>query len=120
MKAILLALPIYVVSLAVLIFQFIVPGYSDLLFYGQLVLHAVLWLIVYRLSSSPTRSRTLAIVASIAAALVFSLAPFDITIPSLFNPATGQAWLSVVLRTAIHAACLVVMATAVRKAKSAG
>ena len=44
MKKSLLALLAYAVSLAVLIFQFIVPGYGDLLFYVQLAFHAALWL----------------------------------------------------------------------------
>ena len=119
MTRILLTLLNYTVSLAVLIFQFIVPGYSDTLFYLQLALHAALWLAVFRLSGSAAWSPTSVVGFSAIAALLFSLAPFDITIPSLFMQPVGQAWLTVVLRFAIHAACLAIIVFVVGRRKEA-
>lgn len=115
MKRKLLSLLGYAVSLAVLVFQFIIPGYSDLLFYGYVALHAALWVAIYRLSCSAAHSRTLSIVLSAIAAIVFSLAPFDVIIPSLFSPEGSQGWLTVILRLAIHAVCLAVMILTISK-----
>jgi hypothetical protein len=114
MKRIWSAPILYAVSLAVFIFQFIIPGYSDLLFYMQVGLHAALWAVIFYLTRRAVQSRTLVIVLTVIAALLFSLAPFDIMIPSLFDQFAGQVWLTFVLRFAIHLTCLVAMVIIVK------
>ncbi len=112
------ALILYAVSLAVFIFQFIIPGYSEVLYYVHMAVHATLWFIAYYLARHAAGSRAPSVVSSVVAASLFSLAPVDIIVPSLFDQSAGQDWLTFVLRFVIHLTCLVVMVLVVQRAES--
>lgn len=115
MKMNLVALLAYAVSLATLIFQFIIPGYSDTLLYGQLVLHAGLWFAVYRLANRAVSVRKYVIGLAAVSAVTFSLAPFDIIVSDLLYQSGGRPWATIFLRFLIHGACLIVILLAISK-----
>ena len=112
------ALFLYAVSLAGFIFQFInAMGYSDLLYYAQMLMHATLWAITYCLARRVSRPIAFSALFSVIAASLISLAPVDLMMQSLFDyPA--DVWSSLGVRFIIHLACLVAMVLIVRRAKS--
>lgn len=112
------ALLLYAVSLAGFIFQFILAmGYSDLLYYAQMFMHATLWAITYCLARRVARPIAFSALLSVIAASLISLAPVDLMMHSLLNyPA--EVWSSLGVRFIIHLACLVAMVLIVRRAES--